>query len=155
MPDAAKLRRLCKALGSKMLVSHIIDDLEFELNKNSDVASYKVAFANYCDDGSRNIELTLIEAFDWDEDEEFFLIPKDIAKHYDLEANDYTVQGFLDALKAEKEDIAKFDAYARAKTKIAGDGTVASINSPLWGTGIHNEEELIYFYHGDQPQSAT
>ncbi|MBA6365044.1 hypothetical protein H4J42_14975, partial [Colwellia sp. BRX8-8] len=72
-----------------MKVQHIIDDLESVFSKQPETKDYDVAFACYSEDGSGSIEIDYVEAFDWDEDEEFFLIPENCAKHYEREAVKY------------------------------------------------------------------
>ncbi len=136
-----------------MIVQHIIEDLESVLTSTPEASSFEVAFANYIDDDFEQIEFKSIEAFNWDEDEEFFLVPTGIAKYYDLEENIYSAETFLNQLKnIENTSVLNFVTFARARTKIAKDGSVASLNSPLWGTGINEAEKLIYFYHGKQPE---
>jgi hypothetical protein len=136
-----------------MIVQHIIEDLKSVLTSTPEASSFEVAFASYIDDDFEQIEFKSIEAFNWDEDEEFFLVPTGIAKYYDLEENIYSAETFLNQLKnIENTSVLNFVTFARARTKIAKDGSVASLNSPLWGTGIHEADKLIYFYHGKQPE---
>lgn len=137
-----------------MKVRRLIDDINFELEKNPDVNSYRVAFANYCDDTFTNIEIKIIEAIDRDE-EELFLIPNGIAKSYNLEPTKYTLKDFLVALVIAGKEVLDFNVLAIVQAKTLNDGSVASVNSHLWGTGIHEKERLLYFYHGLEPENAT
>lgn len=134
-----------------MIVQHIIDDLKSIFEKLPEAQTYGVAFANYLEDGSGQIHLRDVEACHWDDDDEFFLIPEGAAKHYELQNKNYTGQSFLKELMDVEENISDFVAYARARIKIAKDGSVASLNSPLWGIGYHEQAKLVYFYHGSQP----
>lgn len=139
-----------------MIVRHIIEDLESVFESLPISKEFDVAFACYSDDDSGNIEFRTFEAFHWDEDEEFFLVPSGCGKHYSLDTTKFTAESFLTALKsAVNDEVSEYCAYARARIKIAKDGSVASLNSPLWGTGYHEQERLLYFYHGKQPESAT
>ncbi|UTP72341.1 hypothetical protein NLG07_10140 [Alteromonas sp. LMIT006] len=139
-----------------MNVRQIIEDVESVFKSLPKAKEYDVAFACYAQDGSGNIELRAIEAFHWDDDGEFFLVPNGCATHFSLKPVQYSAQQFLDALKSKiNSEIEDYCAYARAKIKIAKDGSIASLNSPLWGTGYHEKEQLLYFYHGEQPSDAT
>ncbi|MBY6016773.1 hypothetical protein KUW04_03060 [Halomonas denitrificans] len=139
-----------------MIVRHIVEDVESVFNTLPEAKGFEVAFACYADDDSGNIEFRTFEAFHWDDDEEFFLVPSGCAKHYSLKPEKFTAESFLSALKnAVSDEINNYCAYARARIKVAADGSVASLNSPLWGTGYHEQERLLYFYHGKQPGSAT
>jgi hypothetical protein len=139
-----------------MIVRHIIEDIESVFESLPESKDYDVAFASYLDDGSGKIEFRTVEAFHWDDDEEFFLVPSGCAKHYSLESEQFKAENFLKAVKvAVSDEIAGYCAYARARIKITEDGSVASLNSPLWGTGFHEQERLLYFYHGKQPENVT
>ena len=134
-----------------MKVQHIIDDLKSIFERLPEARTYGVAFASYLEDGSGQISLRGVEAFHWDDDDEFFLVPDGAAKHYELQSKNYTGESFLKELMDVEERVSDFVTYARARIKIAKDGSVASLNSPLWGTGYHEQAKLVYFYHGDQP----
>ena len=58
-----------------MIVRHIIEDIESVFESLPESQEFDVAFACYADDSSGNIEFRTIEAFHWDDDEEFFLVP--------------------------------------------------------------------------------
>ncbi|MGX9417879.1 hypothetical protein ACXJY6_02025 [Vibrio sp. RC27] len=134
-----------------MKVQHIIDDLQSVFSKQPETKNYDVAFACYSEDGSGCIEIDYVEAFDWDEDEEFFLIPENCAKYYDREAVKYKAAHFVEELKKIKiENFSEFETYVRKRIKVAKDGSVISINSPMWGTGVHDTEKFVYFYHGKE-----
>ena len=82
-----------------MKVQHIIDDLESVFRKRPETKDYDVAFACYSDDGSGSIEIDYVEAFNWDDDDEFFLIPENCAKHYEREAIKYKAAHFVEKIK--------------------------------------------------------
>lgn len=131
-----------------MKVRHIIEDLEKSFEMNDEFKEFSVGFAEYTEEKDGNIYLKDVEAIDWDEDEEFFLIPSDIAKHYELTAKDYTALQLYVELEA-LPDIHEYDVFARSSTKVAKDGSVASINSPTWATNYLTNDKVIYFQHGD------
>ncbi len=139
-----------------MIVRNIVEDVESVFESLPESKEFDVAFACYPEDGSGNIELRTIEAIHWDDDEEFFLVPSGCAKHFSLQPTQYKAGQFLDVLKNKiNDEIADYCAYARARVKIAKDGSVVSLNSPLWGTGYHEQEQLLYFYHGKQSNDVT
>ena len=82
-----------------MKVQHIINDLESAFRKQPETKDYDVAFACYSDDGSGSIEIDYVEAFNWDDDDEFFLIPENCAKHYEREAIKYKAAHFVEKIK--------------------------------------------------------
>ncbi|KXI30859.1 hypothetical protein [Paraglaciecola hydrolytica] len=139
-----------------MIVRHIIEDLESVFESLPESKEFDLAFASYLEDDSGKIEFRTIEAFHWDDDEEFFLVPSGCAKYYSLDPVQFKAADFLTALKNKiNTEIEEYCAYARARIKIAKDGSTVSLNSPLWGTGYHENERLLYFYHGKQPNNAT
>jgi len=133
-----------------MLVQHIVEDLKSIFKEHPQAEEYGIAFASYLEDGSGQIQLQEVEAFEWDDDDEFFLIPTGSSKHYGLKRKNFTGKEFLEDLACLDEGVMEFVAYARAKIKVAKDGSVASLNSPLWGTGYHQQARLVYFYHGNK-----
>jgi hypothetical protein len=137
-----------------MIVSHIIEDVENVLEDNPHATEFDVAFASYQEDGSGSIIVKQVEAYYW-EDEEFFLIPIGAAHLYELVAVELKAGQFLKELKSiEDEVILSFGTFARSQIKTLEDGSIASLNSPLWGIGIHHDAKLIYFYHGKQPDAS-
>lgn len=137
-----------------MRVKHIIDDLESVFEKQPEAKNYGVAFARYSDDGDGTIIIDYVEAFDWDEDEEFFLLPEGCAKYYDLEAINYKAQNFVNEIKkVDVNNFLEFQTYAIEKMKLAKDGSIATLNSPTWGTGILDSEKVVYFFHGKRKAS--
>lgn len=134
-----------------MVVRHIIEDIEKVFAENPHSKDFDIAFASYADDGTDSITVDQVEAYHWDDDE-FFLVPSGAAHLYELEASAIKAGQFLNELKnLNDEEIFSFETFARAKIKTLEDGSTASLNSPLWGTGIHHDARLIYFYHGKQP----
>jgi len=135
-----------------MIVSHIITDIEKVL-ENPEAQEFDIAFASYAEDDSGSIKVDQVEAYHWnEEDEEFFLVPSGAANLYELDPVELKAGEFLKQLKDIKNDkILSYEAFARARIKKLEDGRIASLNSPLWGTGIHHDAKLIYFYHGKRP----
>lgn len=68
--------------------------------------------------GAGSIEIDYVEAFDWNEDEEFCLIPENCAKHYEREAVKYKAAHFVEELKNIKiENFSEFETYVRKRLK--------------------------------------
>jgi len=135
-----------------MIVKEIIEDIEGVLRENPLASEFDIAFASYVEDESGSIKVDNVEAYHWDEDEEFFLVPSGAAHLYKLPVVELKAGAFLKELcNIENKEILSYEAFAREQIKTLKDGSVASLNSPLWGTGVHNEARLIYFYHGKQP----
>jgi hypothetical protein len=126
----------------------MVGDLEKSFEMDSDFKNYEIAFAEYTEDKDGTIYIQDVEAIDWDEDDEFFLIPKGMAKHFELEATKYTAQSLYERLLTLPE-LFEYELFARSKNKIAKDGTVCSINSPLWATNFLKKDRILYFQHGD------
>lgn len=138
-----------------MIVGDVIEDVEGVLKEHPEAVNYDIAIAAYEEDGTGLIKVRNVEAYHWDDDEEFFLIPAGAAHHYNLEAIDLKASELLKDLKGvDNKEIHSFVVFARAQIKVLGDGSVASLNSPLWGTGVHHEAKLIYFYHGMEPNAS-
>lgn len=131
-----------------MLVSDLIADLHAVLDRVPAAASYCVAVARYLDPTQGRIETMHIGAFHWDDDAEFFLVPDGLGEILDLLERNLTAADLLQSLTAEPGTHG-FDTYVRAKITQLDDGGTASLNLPLWGTGVQEQAELVYFYYGE------
>ena len=137
-----------------MKVNNLFLDIKSILEQDVSKSDYTIAFASYVGGDSSNISVTDVEAVHWDE-EDFFLIPAGSAQHYDIEGEELTVRDFLLKLKdAPLSVINDLAVYAHTKIKLLPDGSIASITSPLWGTGVHDDARLVYFYCGDEPDAS-
>ncbi|MFC3661132.1 hypothetical protein [Luteimonas notoginsengisoli] len=86
-------------------------------------------------------------SFHTDPDNEFFLVPEGMGGAFSLEEHPFSAAGLLEDLKA-KQEWASHVAYVRSEVVELPDGSVASRNMPLSGTGIHHDAQLVYFYYG-------
>ncbi len=131
-----------------MILQHVIEDMESVFSSHPESKDYSIALARYFDEASDEIEIRPISAISWD-DEECFFIPEGAAKYYGLTETDYLAAQFLDEIKSTPAKISTYGVYAKVKTKELNNATVASLNSPLWATGFHQESKLLYFYYGE------
>jgi len=133
----------------------MIEDLESVLSDHAGASDFSMALVKYADDEFKDIRVDDIGAFDWDDDDEFFLVPVGSAQYYNLSDEGFSAADFLSVLKEQSSAAVRgFEVYARSAAKILADGSVASVNSPIWGTGIHQDARLVYFYHGRQPDAS-
>jgi hypothetical protein len=129
-----------------MLLLHVIEDLRSVLNSEPSCVSYEIAIACYKNEVGGEISVQSVGSFNWDDDE-FFFNPKGTASAYKLEERLLTTKGLLSELESTPT-IHTHSAYVREKVKFLPDDSVASLNSPIWGTGIHHVAKLVYFYFG-------
>jgi hypothetical protein len=135
-----------------MLVTHVIEDLNMVLISEPVCATYEIALARYKNEVGGDITVQSVGSFNWDE-EEFFLNPEGSASAYSLKERKLLTQELLTELES-LPDIHSRIAYAREKVKFLVDGSVASLNLPLWGTGVHHGARLVYFYFGEPKPTA-
>jgi hypothetical protein len=136
-----------------MLVSDLITDIHAVLEQVPDAGNYAIAVARYLDPTRDQVEFMRIGAVQWDDDDEFFLVPEGLGEILDLSERHLTASELLHDLEAQPETHG-FVAYVRAKiTQLDDDGTV-SLNLPLWGTGVHEQAALVYFYYGECPPES-
>jgi len=142
-----------KALGGLLNIEQVVSDLTKVIGNYETAYQYALAVARYKSDDSCNIVTRQIEAFE-DDDNEVYLVPKGAAEAYGLDATFMTAGKFLAALRRKYSESATYEVFVRESTKILPDGSVVSVNSPIWATGIHEQGELVYFYYGHDPKAT-
>lgn len=130
-----------------MVVSELVEDLEAALAQSPAAASWRVGVATYTAGPGSDIDVMYVGSFHTDADDEFFLVPEGMGAAFGLEEGALSAKALLDGLLAEP-DWADFIAYVRSGVVELPDGSVASRNMPLWGAGIHQDAQLVYFYYG-------
>lgn len=130
-----------------MIVSDVIEDLKAALDEFPAAATWRVGVATYTDGPGSDIDVMYAASFHTDPDYEFFLVPEGMGEVFALEEHPFSAQELLEGLKA-KPEWADFVAYVRSGIVELPDGSVASQNIPLWGSGVHQDAQLVYFYYG-------
>lgn len=130
-----------------MIVSDVVEDLMALLVEFPAAATWRVGVATYTNGPGSDIDVMYAASFHTDPDSEFFLVPEGMGKAFGLRERPFSSQELLEALDANP-DWAGHVAYVRSGVVELPDGSVASRNMPLWGTGIHQEAQLVYFYYG-------
>jgi hypothetical protein len=130
-----------------MIVSDVVKDLRAVLDEFPAAATWRVGVATYTDGPGSDIDVMYAASFHTDPDDEFFLVPEGMGEAFALEERPFSAQELLEGLNANP-DWAGHVAYVRSGVVELPDGSVASRNMPLWGTGVHQEAQLVYFYCG-------
>lgn len=130
-----------------MVVSELVEDLEAALAQSPAAATWRVGVATYTAGPGSDIDVMYVGSFHTDPDDEFFLVPEGMGAAFGLEESALSAKALLDDLLAEP-DWADFIAYVRSGVVELPDGSVASRNMPVWGAGIHQDAQLVYFYYG-------
>lgn len=130
-----------------MFVSDVIGDLKALLAKLPAATAYRVGVATYTDGPGSDIDVMYIGSYEVDVDDEFFLVPEGMGSAFELKESALLAGQLLEAL-SNRVQWAQFPAYVRSKVTELPDGSVASLNKSIWGTGIHRDAELVYFYYG-------
>ena len=130
-----------------MKVSELSEDLQTALEQFPDAHDWRICVASYVDRPGGEISVMYIASVHSDSDEEFFLVPEGYGEFFDLAEAPLTADELLARLKAEI-GWAGFVAYTRSKVTEQANGSVVSMNMPLWGCGVQPNAELVYFYFG-------
>ena len=130
-----------------MIVSDIVEDLKAALDKFPAASTWRIAVATYTDGPGSEIEVMYAASFHTDPDDEFFLVPEGMGEAFALEERPFSAQELLDILKANPAWV-DYVAYVRSEVVELPDGSVASRTMPLWGSGVHEDAQLVYFYYG-------
>lgn len=130
-----------------MLVSDISEDLRAVLEEFPAASAWRVGVATYVDGPGSDIDVMYTASFHTEPDDEFFLVPEGMGGSFGLSEHPFSAQELFDHLQATPE-WAGHAAYVRRGVVELPDGSVASRNSPLWGTGVHQDARLVYFYYG-------
>ncbi|GHA68761.1 hypothetical protein GCM10007067_00790 [Lysobacter bugurensis] len=129
-----------------MHVSDVIDDIKAAFEQFPDAARWRVGVATYVDGPGSDISVMYAASYHVDGDG-FFLVPEGMGEAFALEERPFTARELLDALEAEAR-WAGYAVHVRAEIVELADSSFASRNLPLWGAGVHDEAELVYFYYG-------
>ena len=135
-----------------MNVESMMTDLESILAEDPRRQSYDLGCARYVGDGSDRINMFSVAAFDIDDNELSLWPGGEALSLIGLKPNVSNAGEFLTALKKLPSEQHVFEACARSSVKRLVDGSVASIGQQTWGTGVHEDEGIVYFYYGDSPE---
>ena len=130
-----------------MIVSDVIEDLRESLAETPGATAWRVGVATYVDAPGGDIDVMYIGSCHTDPDNEFLLVPEGMGAAFDLAEGPISAGQLLETLE-ERADWAEFPAYVRSEVVELPDGSRVCRNMPLWGTGIHHDAELVYFYYG-------
>jgi|SRR5690606_5637948 len=136
-----------------MLVSDIVTDLAAAIEQFPRAADWRVSVASYAEGPGNEINVMYVSAFDADDYQDFSLVPEGMGEHLGIEEKPLTARALLAALESNPE-WASFAAYATAEAIRLPDGRVVSANQPLWGTGVQESAQLVYFYYGASGSEA-
>ncbi len=132
-----------------MKVHHIITDLEKAFEMQSCFKDYSVSVAELTNMNEGTLSITNVQAFGWDDDEEFYLMPTKAAKFYSNAVFINTAWSFYEKL-IKLPELREFEFYAKASYKLTSEGGMISVNSPVYGTRYHDGEKTIYFQYGEE-----
>lgn len=140
-----------------MLVKEILSSLISSFEIDPSAVDFDVAVATYIDPKFKRISFKTVDAYHWDEDHEFFLIPTGLSQDYfDIAPNISSAKDLLDSLhNLEMEEVLEYRSYVRDKVARLDDGSVVSLNLPLWGAGIQSKGRIVYFYYGEEPDNRA
>jgi hypothetical protein len=137
-----------------VFVRDIISDLRSAFEIDPVATEFDVAVAKYVDDQFSRIWFKTVDAFHWDDDEEFFLIPTGLSeKYYGVAPNITSAGALLKKLEHLSDKyVLSYALYVRDRIGRLSDESVVSVNEPLWATGVQSEGRIVYFYYGSRPQ---
>src|SRR5690606_13161454 len=116
-------------------------------------ADWRVGVACYTNGPGSDINVMYVASFHADGYEDFTLVPEGLGESFGLEEKPFTAEELLAALQANPS-WASFAAYATAEAVQLPDGRIVSKNGPLWGTGVQESAQLLYFYYGPSGAEA-
>lgn len=133
-----------------MIVSELVDDLRAALDQFPAAFDWRVGVATYTDGPGSDITMMYVASYSIEPDDELILVPEGLGPSFNLEESPLTASDLLNSLHA-KPELASFPTYAKSEAVELPDGTIVSKNDPLWGTGVQDEGQLVYFYYGAEP----
>ncbi len=133
-----------------MRVSDLVEDLKASLEQFPGAAAWRVGVATYTAGPSSDINVMYLGSYSIEPDDELILVPEGLGSFFKLEEHPFTASELLGSLQA-KPEIGSFPAYAKSEAVELPDGTIVSKNDPLWGTGVQDVGQLVYFYYGSEP----
>ena len=135
-----------------MLVSHLIEDLKSALGEFPIAADWRVGIATYVDGSDSDITIMSIASYSIEQYDEVVLVPEGMGAAFKLEERPFTAAELLASL-SDQSELQSFVTYAKTDAVELPDGRVVSSNMPLWGTGVKEQGQLVYFYYGRRPGS--
>jgi hypothetical protein len=130
-----------------MLVSDLVEDLKTALDQFPIASDWRVGVATYTDGPGSDITVMYVGSYSIEPDDEVILVPEGMGSYFKLEDRPFTASELLGWLQA-KPELASFPAYAKSDAVELPDGTIVSKNEPLWGTGVQDAGQIVYFYYG-------
>jgi len=134
-----------------MRIREMIEDLEDVLKECEAVKGYEIAVASFDKEEPGEINVIYIGACHTDDRQQFYFVPSGAEPFYNLEPQPMSAGWLLASLKALGDEVLTYKVFVWDQVGQMPDGSIASINKPLWATGIHDEAQLVYFYYGDMP----
>ena len=135
-----------------MLVSELIDDLTAALDQFPLASQWRVGVATYTAEPGGDITVMYVASYSVEPDDEIILVPEGMGSYFKLEEHPLTAAELLASLR-ERPEIAAFLTYAKSDTVELPDGTIVSKNEPLWGAGVQEQGQLVYFYYGNRAEA--
>lgn len=134
-----------------MIVSELTDDLKAALDQFPPASQWRVGVATYADEPGGEITIMYVASYSVEPDDEIILVPEGMGAHFKLEEHPFTAAELLASL-GERPEIKAFPTYAKSDAVELPDGTIVSKNEPLWGTGVQEQGQLVYFYYGSRAE---
>ncbi len=130
-----------------MFVSDLVEDLKAALDQFPAASNWRVGIATYADGPNSDITVMLVASYSIEPDDELIFLPEGMGQSFELQEHPFTASELLGLLQAEPE-VSSFPAYAKSESVEMPDGTIVSQNMPLWGTGVQDAAQIVYFYYG-------
>ena len=134
-----------------MLVSELMDDLRAAFAQVPPASDWRVGIATYTNGSGSDITIMYVTSYSVEPDDEIILVPEGLGSHFKLEERPFTAGELLTSL-SDRPQTAAFPTYAKSEAVELPDGTIVSKNEPLWGTGIQEQGQLVYFYYGNRAE---
>lgn len=135
-----------------MLVSHLIEDLKAALDEFPIAADWRVGIATYIEGSKSDITIMSIASYSIEPYDEVVLVPEGMGVAFKLEERPFTAAELMASL-SDQSELQSFVTYAKTDAVELPDGRIVSSNQPLWGTGVQEHGQLVYFHYGRRPGS--
>lgn len=133
--------------ASGLFVSEVVDDLKEALREFADGAGWRVGVATYTDGPGSDISVMHVASFAADPDGAFVLVPEGMGDAFGLDERPFTARELLQRLEASPEWAGHL-ACVCSEIVERDDGSLVARTLPLWGAGVHEDAQLVYFYYG-------
>lgn len=134
-----------------MLVSELVDDLRAAITQVPAASGWRVGVATYTHCFGSDITIMYVASYSVEADDEIILVPEGLGSYFKLEERPFTAGELLASL-SDRPEAAAFPTYAKSDAVKLPDGTIVSKNEPLWGTGVQEQGQLVYFYYGSRAE---